>query len=158
MTLCHSGNKYKETIWHNKGQRKVLNVHLDKEPKEQYLFCDILIEHGIPIGKYKIDGSLVTDKLLFQTIESTFSNLHLIDSYNIIANSNNKSVLMDLIKQMQKIRKFSEKTNLECKDLLLNELNLEPINKKEIVFKKALLNDSSSLLYIFGEIDKYLAL
>ena len=101
---------------------------------------------------------MVTDKLLFQTIESTFSNLHLIDSYNIIANSNNKSVLMDLIKQMQQIRKFSEKTNLECKDLLLNELNLEPINKKEIVFKKALLNDSSSLLYIFGEIDKYLAL
>jgi hypothetical protein len=73
---CSKCNEYKSKMI---GKQKILNLFLDKLPDVQYLYVEILRENDcLNFRFYLSNNQGEIEPVLFQTIESHFENLHLL--------------------------------------------------------------------------------
>lgn len=140
IPCCPNCNGHKSEAWHRNGERACFNVYLDKEPDEQFLFCDVVMINNIPSGRYRIDGSLVKDKDLYALIKRTFSILHLIELYNKASDK----ILDNLKKQIRHQSRNWKQSQDELLDYLLECYRDEPYNDRENIYCIALLNNEYS--------------
>lgn len=141
---CSDCNGHKSNIWHEKGERACFNVYLDKEPKEQFLFCDVRMINDIPFAQYKIDSQFIEDKKLYALIEQTYKILHLIPLYNKVSSD----ILIRLSKEISNLWKTGSFSKKEVLDYLLSCYKKESLNDRFNVYSIALLENPYSRKYL----------
>lgn len=77
-TVCN-GHKLKN-LFDVKGQRRFWNAYLDDNSLEQYLFCDISEQNGMPIADFRVEQGGLSDRY-FEIVRNTFKDLYLNDCY-----------------------------------------------------------------------------
>ena len=77
-TVCN-GHKLKNVFDANH-QRLYWNAYLDNETKEQFLFCDISEENGMPKVSFRIEQGRLPDRY-YEIIKNTFDGLKIADNY-----------------------------------------------------------------------------
>ncbi|SHF67959.1 hypothetical protein SAMN05444483_10220 [Salegentibacter echinorum] len=84
IPCCYTCNQLKNEYWlDNKNKRGIINLYTDTIPLSQFLFIDIKIINGLPIGVYSIkNGEGKVDKALYKVIKDHFHRLKLIERYN----------------------------------------------------------------------------
>lgn len=77
-TVCN-GHKLK-TIFDANNKRKFWNAYLDQNTTEQYLFCDISEDRGMPKASFRVEKGNLTDRY-FEIVKNTFEDLKLDENY-----------------------------------------------------------------------------
>ena len=77
-TICN-GHKLK-TIFDANNKRMFWNAYLDNNTTEQYLFCDIGEEKGMPTATFRVEKGKLTDRY-FEIVKNSFDGLKLQENY-----------------------------------------------------------------------------
>lgn len=147
LPCCPTCNQLKHDYWldSRNNQRGIINFYTDKIPDIQFLFVDITIIDGLPVGRYSIkNDEEKIDPYFYQTIENHFRKLSLILRYNErFSNSFNRvlSSIRPLIKARLPIKQFRSLLDAEV------EKNSEDfgINQYMTVIKKKMSDDEELL-------------
>lgn len=77
-TECN-GHKLKN-LFDKNGKRKFWNAYLDKETTEQYLFCDISEENGMPKATFRVEKGKLPERY-FEIIKNSFEGQKIDKTY-----------------------------------------------------------------------------
>ena len=119
-TIC---NGYKSTRWINNGKRLFLNLYLDLQSPEQYLYANLIFDKDVVTALFflKNNGGISDDD--FEIIESHYSKLHLLERFCLSSN--------EVITSLENtISSFAKKLAIDE----IKELSIEKSEKDKIAF------------------------
>lgn len=144
IPCCSRCNSHKSKCWHKEGKREIWNAYLNELPEEQYLFCRITMQKGIPFASYYIQQGKL-DNESYRLIKNTFDKLHIIEYYNNASDRVIESFIHQVIKQCSLFIRYNIDENIE---LLKKEIENPDVNDRVFVLQKAFLNSSDAIEYI----------
>lgn len=135
---CSICNGHKSSNIKDGDKRKFWNPYIDTPPTEEYLFCDVNIEDGIPTVLFHIERGNI-DEETFRLIKNTMDDngQKLLQVFKLASDNYIKGLTRSIENY---IRKNQNLTLTECLNDIKNEIDNDFIpNKCECVVKKALI-------------------
>lgn len=132
-TLCN-GHKLKNVFDANH-QRLYWNAYLDNDTNEQYLFCDISEENGMPKVSFRIEQGNLPDRY-FEIVKNTFDGLKMAQNYS---DSSGREINNLKNRCCKYYRKNPGKGLDACLQTISDTLPDEDVNDWAIVLDKALI-------------------
>lgn len=132
-TVCN-GHKLKNVFDVNH-QRLYWNAYIDSDINEQFLFCDISEENGMPKATFRIEQRGMADRL-FEIVKNTFDGLKLADNYR---DSSGREIHSLKDSCCQYYRKNPTKGLDECLQTVSDTIADSDVNSWKTVLDKALI-------------------
>jgi 5-methylcytosine-specific restriction endonuclease McrA len=146
IPCCKDCNSKKDNHWKKDDYRGIINLYLDKLPKQQYLFGQVKWENRLPVVRFQIENRSKIDVNIFSVIENHFERLNLIDLYN-----DKSSALLDQIIEIfayySDDRDEKSITHRLLRDAVDKKLKFGP-NYWESILKQTLAGDDKFLKYL----------
>lgn len=136
IPCCTECNKHKSTTFMTvSGHHKYWNAYLDYDVTEQYLFCEITENNGMPKATFKIEKGKLDDDI-FAILDKTFHDLKLGQTYQSSAGYEIDDFVSICCSFYRKNRQF---TLDECLELIADTIPDKDVNNWKNVLKKALI-------------------
>ena len=132
-TVCN-GHKL-NNVFDANHQRLYWNAYLDNETNEQYLFCDINEENGMPKASFRIEQGNLPDRY-FEIIKNTFDDLKIADNYR---DSSGREIINLKDSCCRYYRKNQEKGFDACIQTVSDTIPDTDVNHWKNVMQKALI-------------------
>lgn len=144
---CTKCNSHKNKVWKIDSNFQFLNLYLDKLPREQFLFVNLLIDHRDTIqAHFYIENVNGIDDNLFERIENHYDKLHL--HHRFEASSNVVITSLEFTFQSSKAYQSKKKTLNIAKDVCQREKEYYGMNYWQSILKEAILCDKKALKII----------
>lgn len=143
IPLCSICNSKKSDAWHTNGKRQFWNAYLNDLPISQFLFCDIVMDMGMPKGQYHIQQGGLSNET-FRIISHTFNKLELCNRYTEYADEwieRLKQSVRPLINLMK---------NNEIISYIIDADNSKDMNDPQRILDNAMVNDMQGLTWLLS--------
>lgn len=128
---CSDCNNIKNDDWlDDKGIREFINFYYDMiESIEQYLFCNIIIDNGIPIAEFYLKKPNSINIAFYKTIVNHYKKLDLLRKYALQSSGEIKKAIKILKRKNQRNKRNEENDiQLDLEDISISEAEIYGVN------------------------------
>lgn len=136
IPCCTECNGHKQNnIFDANHKRRYWNAYLDENTTEQYLYCDIGEDKGMPTVEFKVVKGNLSNRY-FEIVKNTFKDLHLKDNYR----DSSRREIVNLKDRCCSYYVKNQAEGLEtCLQVVADTIYDKDVNNWKVVLEKALI-------------------